>query len=261
MARDKTAIRASDIEQFFVTGEETINPLKTASFEIAPNSFTIIYGPSGSGKSTLLNVLTGLQSPSKGTVLFNGQNIYQLTPNELAYFRANQVGIVYQNNYWVNSLNVIENISMPLYFLGYSRLKAAKVAAKALERTNMSGYAKKMPQLLSGGEQQRVAVARAIVNSPPFVVADEPTGSLDSQNGDRIMKLLEGCQEEFGQTVILVTHNMEYLPLADNLLHIQDGIVQQMQHGSIHETTNRMIADMQDRINELAEAKHHAGTR
>lgn len=249
------AIKTSAIEQFFTTGEETINPIKKTSFDIQTGSFNIIYGPSGSGKSTLLNILTGLQKPTNGTVLFDNQDVYSLSSDELAYFRASKIGLVYQSNYWVNSLNVLENVSLSLYFMGYSRSKSAKMAQDALDRVNMSGYGKKGPQMLSGGEQQRIAMARAIVNNPPFVVADEPTGALDSASGDRIMKLLQSCQADYGQTVILVTHNMEYLPLADNLLHIQDGDIEQMEHSTIHQTTNRLLAEMKKRIDDLSASR------
>ncbi len=248
-------IQATDIQQDFKVGDEVITPLKRANFEITENSFNIIYGPSGSGKSTLLNVLTGLQKPTGGKVLFEDRELYSLKPDELAHFRASRIGIVYQTNYWVKSLNVIENVSMPLYFMGYSRTKAAKIAQIALERVNMTQYAKKMPILLSGGEQQRVAMARALVNDPLFVIADEPTGSLDSKNGDMIMQLLQSCQSEFKRTVILVTHNMEYLPLADRLLHIEDGEVREMSSGSIGTTTNTMIEEMRNRINGLIASK------
>jgi len=193
---------------------------------------------------------------------FEDKKVYELSPNDLAYFRANRIGIVYQQNFWVKSLNVIENISIPLYFLGYSRTMAAKKALTALEMVKMQDYAKKYPVLLSGGEQQRVAVARAIVNDPLFIIADEPTGSLDSAAGDMIMNLLYDAQVNSGRTIILVTHNMEYLPLADHLLHIQDGIVEQMVDENIQKATETLIVGMKDRINRLAKLKsggNHAG--
>lgn len=251
----KVLISAKDIGQEFKVGDEVIAPLKHAAFDVTENSFNIIYGPSGSGKSTLLNILTGLQRPSRGEIQLNGKDLYALKPDELAYFRANQIGIVYQTNYWVKSLNVLENVSMPMYFLGYSRSKAAKIAMSALERVGMQEYAKKFPILLSGGEQQRVAMARALVNNPLLVIADEPTGSLDSKNGDMIMGILQSCQTDFKCTVILVTHNMEYLPMADNLLHIQDGEVTVMDVSSMRSTTDGMIEEMRGRIEKLIQEK------
>lgn len=251
----RVTIKATDIVQDFTVGDETTHILKKLNFEITENSFTIIYGASGSGKSTLLNVLTGLQKPTSGQVLFEGKDVYSLKPDELAHFRANRIGIVYQTNYWVKSLSVIENVSMPLYFLGYNRSKAAKIAQGSLDRVGMGEYSKKYPTLLSGGEQQRIAMARALVNDPLFIIGDEPTGSLDSKNGDMIMKLLHSCQTEFKRTVILVTHNMEYLPLADNLLHIQDGVLEQNQRGSIKETADTLLEETRNRLNNMAATK------
>ena len=248
----KALVDISGVKQSFKVGEEVIEVLKEVDFQLAEQTFNIIYGPSGSGKSTLLNILTGLQKPTTGHVVFGGEALYELTPNQLAYFRANQIGIVYQQNYWVKSLNVIENVSMPLFFLGYSRRAAANKALEALEKINMASYAKKHPSLLSGGEQQRIAMARALVNDPLFIVADEPTGNLDSENGDMIMNLLEKCQTELHRTIILVTHNMEYIPLADHLLHIQDGRIEEMVSSDITATANQLLTQMKDRIDKLA---------
>jgi putative ABC transport system ATP-binding protein len=251
----KVMISASGIKQDFQVGTSTVSAVKSADFEILENTFNIIFGASGSGKSTLLNILTGLQEPSRGQVLFEGVDIYGLKPDDLAYFRAHRIGIVYQSNYWVKSLNVLENVSLPLYFLGYSRSTAAKLAMLALERVDMAPYIKKNPLYLSGGEQQRIAMARALANSPLYVIADEPTGNLDSENGEKIMQLLENCQTEFRCTVMLVTHNMEYLPLADNLLEIQDGLVKQMPHDDISSTTKKLIGDLQARVQRISEDK------
>jgi putative ABC transport system ATP-binding protein len=248
----RTIIKATGVNQSFTVGDETFDVLKSVSFEIKENTFNIIYGPSGSGKSTILNILTGLLRPSSGEILFDQNDIYNFTPDRLAHFRANEIGIVYQQNFWVKSLSVIENVSMPLYFLGYSRTKANEAAYRALEQVNMQSYAKKYPILLSGGEQQRVAMARAIVNRPMFIIADEPTGSLDSKSGDMIMELLRSTQSDSKRTIILVTHNMEYLPLADHLLHIEDGLVKELVSESISETTDKLLQDMKARIDRFS---------
>jgi putative ABC transport system ATP-binding protein len=255
MAEPRVIIRAKNITQQFQAGDELIQPLKNATFDLLESSFNVIYGPSGSGKSTLLNILTGLQKPTQGTVTFDDREVYELAPDELAFFRATRLGIVYQSNYWVKSLNAVENVSLPLYFLGYSRARAAEAALFALEQVKMQDYAKKYPVLLSGGEQQRIAMARAIASSPLFLIADEPTGSLDSTNGDMIMNLLHDAQTKNSRTIIMVTHNMEYLPLADRLLHIEDGIVQELQHDSIRKTTTDLLEKMEARINRLAASK------
>jgi ABC-type lipoprotein export system ATPase subunit len=254
-APPRVIIKAVNISQEFQAGDEIVRPIKEASFELLESSFNVIFGPSGSGKSTLLNILTGLQKPTKGTVTFDGREVYELTADELAFFRATRLGIIYQSNYWVKSLNVVENVSLPLFFLGYSRRRAAETALFALEQVKMASYAQKFPVLLSGGEQQRIAVARALASSPLFIIADEPTGSLDSANGDMIMNLLHDAQTQNNRTIIMVTHNMEYLPLADHLLHIEDGNIQELQHDSIRKVTNDLLQKMEARINSLAASK------
>lgn len=253
----KVLIKATNLNQSFTVGDETAHVLKGINFEIVNNTFNIVYGQSGSGKSTLLNILTGLQRPSSGTITFGGENIYEYTPDKLARFRASRIGIVYQQNYWVHSLNAMENVALPLYFLGYDRSLAKDMAMIALERVNMTQYAKKYPVVLSGGEQQRISVARALVNDPMIIVADEPTGSLDSKNGDMIMGLLDKAYTESLRTIILVTHNMEYLPLADHLLNITDGNLEELKHGSIQATTSVLMKEMKARIDRLSAKKTH----
>ncbi len=248
-------IKAKDIYQSFIVGEEKVEVIKGISFSIRANTFNIIYGPSGSGKSTLLNVLTGLQKPTSGLITFNDEDVYSYSSNKLAQFRAHRIGFVYQQNYWVKSLSVLENVSMPLYFLGYDRAKASSLAMLALERVSMQHVAKKRPYLLSGGEQQRVAMARALANDPLFIIADEPTGSLDSTNGDMIMNLLQNCKDEFKRTIILVTHNMEYLPLADHLIHIEDGLIEDMQDEEIGKTTRVLMDQVKKRVDNLLKTK------
>ena len=251
----KTLIKVQSIEQSFKVGEETIDVLHESSFSIQEKTFNIIYGPSGSGKSTLLNVLSALQPPTKGRVEVAGFDIYKYKPEQLAYFRGSQIGVVYQSNYWVSSLNVIENVALPLYFLGHKKTEAHRKAMDALQRIDMAPFSKKNPLLLSGGEQQRIAMARAIVTDPMLIIADEPTGSLDTKNGDMIMALLQSYNRDLKRTVVLVTHNMEYLPLADKLIRINDGQCIEMNNEDVGDTTKELIKDMTTRIDKLAESK------
>lgn len=244
-------VELRQISQSFIVGEETIPVLREVDFSITENTFNIIYGPSGSGKSTLLNILTGLQRPSTGIVKFRGQEVYKFSSDRLAHFRANEIGIMYQQNYWVKSLNVVENVAIPLFFLGHGRHEATKIALDTLKKFNMDSYAKKVPFLLSGGEQQRIGLARAVVTNPMVIVADEPTGNLDSKTGDMIMGLMKSYQNELKRTIILVTHNLEYLPLADQLIHISDGRVEHIDEGDIQSTTHALIKDMTDRIDRI----------
>lgn len=238
----------------FEIGEQQVVAVDDANVSIPDKKITIIYGASGSGKSSLLNVISGLQPPSKGKLLYRGNNIYDQSSNELAYFRAHELGIVYQTNYWVRSLPVLENVALPLYFLGHTKADAHKQAKVALDRVGMSKYATKLPVLLSGGEQQRIAMARAIASDPPVIIADEPTGNLDSINGDKIIDLLRQLNTDENKTVILVTHNMEYISMAHHLLEIQDGQVTEINKENIAKTVEVMLGDAQKRIAKLMEA-------
>lgn len=224
-ASPKILISAQDINKHFKVGERNVTGVSHANFTIADGSFTIIYGPSGSGKTTLLNTLTGLDQPTEGTVLYEGGDIYGMTEAELAHFRARTMGIVHQTSYWVKSLTVLENVALPLYFLGYDRANAEREAMESLRRVGLDRYADTLPPLLSGGEQQRISMARALVSNPSYIVADEPTGNLDSENGDKIMQLLNYFHKEFRRTIILVTHNEKYLRYATQTLYMKDGVV------------------------------------
>ncbi len=256
---DKTTIlKIEDVSVNFNVGEEIITPLKNANFNIKSNSFNIIYGPSGSGKSTLLNTIGGLQRPTSGKVNVQGYDLYRLTNDELSNFRANRIGFIHQTNYWVKSLSVLDNVAIPLYALGFSRSKSAKIAISALDRVQMTEHAHKFPSVLSGGEQQRIAMARALANDPLFLIADEPTGNLDTPAGDSIMRLLLNCQTEFRRTIILVTHNMEYIPFADHLLSIQNGVVEDISQDDTSSLTGKIIKETKNRIRELEKVKAHA---
>ena len=227
VAKQRALIEARGIVKNFHLGDRVVAGIKQASFSILDGSFTVIHGPSGSGKTTLLNILTGLDEPSEGSVLYQGKDLYELSEPDLAHFRARTMGIVYQTSYWVRSLNVLENVALPLYFLGYSKADAEREARESLRRVGMETHAETLPGLLSGGEQQRVAIARALVSNPDYIVADEPTGNLDSENSNNIMKLLDYFCRELHRTVILVTHNEEYLSYATHTMYIKDGIVSQ----------------------------------
>ena len=240
----------------FASGDERITAIAPTSITVPLGKITVIYGPSGSGKSSLLNVLSGLQQPTAGTLLYKGADVYAQNQDELARFRATELGIVYQSNYWVKSLSVLENVSLPQYFLGVSKVNANAMAKLALERVDMVGHAAKSPVLLSGGEQQRIAMARAIINDSAVIIADEPTGNLDSRNGDMIINLLVELQEVSDKTVILVTHNMEYLHIAHHLIHVQDGNITQIETDDIPKTIKSMLKETQARMDRLMGGQH-----
>ena len=244
---------AKNLALSFTTGDQEVQAVRSCNVTVPEHAITIIFGASGSGKSTLLNVVSGLQKPTSGSLLYRGVDVYEQSLNELAYFRAHELGIVYQTNYWVKSLTVLDNVAMPLYFQGQSQAEAHRRAHEALSAVNMGQFATKYPALLSGGEQQRVAVARAIVADPPVIIADEPTGSLDSTNGDAIIALLQKLRDDHGKTIVLVTHNMEYLHIANHLLEVQDGTVTQIEEAQIPRTVKKMLGDAQTRITKLME--------
>jgi len=222
--QSQSLIKVETVEKKFYLDSETVHALKNVSFSIPQRSFSIIYGPSGSGKSTMLNTLVGLEPPTSGKVIIDGQDLYALSPDKRANFRARTLGMVYQTNYWVNSLSVLDNVCMPLYLSGYSRRQAGLIAMESLETVGMQDYAKKRPTVLSGGQQQRVSMARAIIANPDLIVADEPTGNLDTKNGDMIMNLLSDLNHKMRKTIILVTHNLEYLSLSSHRVQIRDGV-------------------------------------
>jgi len=224
-------IQVQGLTKHYQLGHNTVRVLHKTDFTVPDNSFTIIYGPSGSGKSTLLHILAGLDLPSNGTVEVLGQDLFGLTADERAHFRSQYVGLVYQTNYWVRSLSVAENVALPLLLSGLNHSRALKAAKDSLDQIGMAEFANSDPTVLSGGEQQRVSVARALVAQPKLLLADEPTGNLDSSNGQMVVDLLIKAWRQANCSVILVTHNMEYLTLSSQQLHILDGHITAHQGG------------------------------
>jgi len=249
MTLGKPLIKVQNVTKSFkLPGGSSVEILHNVNFEIMDGSFTIIYGPSGSGKSTLLNAIIGLDTPTSGTVMYEGKNLYAMSPDDRAHFRAFTMGMVHQTNNWVKSLTVQENVALPLHFMGIRHDAAMLQAKSSLHRIGVDVHAHKYPTVLSGGEQQRVAMARALVNNPAYIVADEPTGNLDSKNSDNLINLLRYLNKEFHRTIVLVTHNLEYLSIGDKLLLMDDGHVTEINGKDIRSTTSHMLTDMKARI-------------
>lgn len=225
MSSNETLVKFEHVTKQYTAQDGTVTVLKDVNFEIKKNTFTILFGPSGSGKTTILNMVLGLLPPTSGKVFVTGQDIYKWDQNERAKFRARNFGSVYQTNNWIGSLDVIENIALPLYLTGMEHSAAVKQARESLRRVDLEKFAHYRPQVLSVGQQQRISMARATVVTTLLLVADEPTGNLDSKNGDMIMRLIMSFKNEHDSTIILVTHNAEYLPLSDHRLFITDGVV------------------------------------
>lgn len=218
-------VKIRDVHKQFKVGGQDIEILRGISFDINKGDFTVIFGPSGCGKSTLLHGILGLEKPTSGTIEFLGQNLYQTDlEDDRSEFRKQHIGMVYQQPNWIKSLPVIENVAFPLLLLGKNKADAVATAETWLKKVEIVDWSYHMPTELSSGQQQRVALARAMVTDPQVIVADEPTGNLDFESGQKLMQLLaEMCKG--GKTVIMVTHDLEYLKYANTAVKILDGKV------------------------------------
>jgi len=218
-------IQLREVSKTVTSGGEPLTILHPLSLEVARGKFLAIVGPSGSGKSTLLGLIAGLDSPSSGDVVIDGVNITRLSEDRLARLRGEKIGFVFQFFHLIPSLTAFENISVPMEIANVPDADPRRRAQSLIEEVGLTGSAHHYPSQLSGGEQQRVALARALANNPPIVLADEPTGNLDSTNGRHIMELLRTIHRTRGTTVVLVTHDAELAALADSRLVLRDGRV------------------------------------
>jgi len=217
-------IKIHNLLKIYGGGEEEVLALVDLNLNIERGEFISVTGPSGSGKSTLLTILGGLNHPTKGEVVVDEIPIYQLPIEKLADFRREYLGFIFQSFQLIPYLTVIENVMLPLAITEKSNREQLKMAEEILEKMRLKGKGKRLPDQLSGGEQERVAIARALVNSPPILLADEPTGNLDSKTGKEIMELFKSLNEE-GQTVVMVTHNPENVTYSSRSIHLRDGKV------------------------------------
>ena len=217
-------IEIKKLNKAYESGEECVMALLDVDFTIERGEFVSVMGPSGSGKSTLLTILGGLNHPTKGEVLVDDISIYKLPLEKLADFRREYLGFIFQSFQLIPYLTVIENVMLPLSITERSNQEQMKMAGEIVERIGLKGKERRLPDQLSGGEQERVAIARALVNSPPILMADEPTGNLDSKTGKEIMDLFKSLNEE-GQTIVMVTHNPENTAISTRTIFLQDGRV------------------------------------
>lgn len=216
-------IKADNLKKCFYIGDNIVEALKGVSFEISRGEFVVIYGPSGCGKSTLLSLLAGLDKPSEGIVSVRGTDIYQLKQTELARYRRTKIGMVFQQFNLIPTLPAIDNVALPLVLSGVGRKEAYNRAKEMLEIVGLKDRARHKPTELSGGQQQRIAIARALVANPWILLVDEPTGNLDLPTGREILSILESVNKKWGRTVILVTHNPDFLSYGDRVLLMADG--------------------------------------
>lgn len=214
-------VRVEHLSKYYGKGENIIKALDNVSFTIQDGEFVAIVGASGSGKSTLLHLLGGVDHPSNGKVYIKGKDVYSLNENSLAIFRRQEIGLIYQFYNLIPVLNVKENITLPI-LLDHKKIDHHRLDT-LLQVLGLDARLEHLPNQLSGGQQQRVSIARALINQPAIVLADEPTGNLDSKNSKEIIKLLKDANEKYHQTVVIITHDNEIARQANRIIEISDG--------------------------------------
>lgn len=215
-------IKLQNIYKTYVMGENSVNALNNVSLSIEMHEFIAIVGPSGSGKSTMMNILGCLDTPTEGSYKLDGYEIGELSDNKLAELRNTRIGFIFQGFNLLQKLNAIENVELPLIYQGIPAKERHRKAVEALEAVGLGDRVRHKPNELSGGQQQRVAIARALVSNPPIIMADEPTGNLDSKSGTDIMRILKELHKA-GSTIILITHDNNIALQAKRLVRISDG--------------------------------------
>jgi putative ABC transport system ATP-binding protein len=227
-------IDIENITKDYVMGEETVRALRGVSLQIRRNEYLAVMGPSGSGKSTLMNMLGCLDTPTSGRYEFNGRNVKDMDDDELAAIRNREIGFVFQTFNLLPRANALRNVELPLIYAGMDPESRKERAAQALADVGLADRIHHKPNELSGGQRQRVAIARALVNNPSIILADEPTGNLDSKTGEEIMVLLEDLYHR-GNTIILVTHERDIAAHARRTIHLRDGVIEMDHAGFIPE--------------------------
>ncbi len=223
-AMTPAAIRTDNIHRHYQMGEAFVRAVDGISIDIAAGEFVALLGPSGSGKSSLLNLVAGLDRPTCGTVVVQGNNLAGLSREQLAKYRLRTVGMVFQSFNLIPSMSLLENVELPLRFAEVDRRQRSVLAHESLERVGLSARLSHRPSELSGGEQQRASLARALINQPKVLLADEPTGNLDSRTGTEIMQLIQDFNHSLGMTVVMVTHEQALAEkYAGRMLHLADG--------------------------------------
>lgn len=216
-------IKLTGINKIYRTNEIETLALENVNLDVIKGEFVSIMGPSGCGKSTLLNIMGLLDAPSSGKIEINGTSVESMKDKELAAFRNKTLGFVFQSFHLINSLNVIDNVELPLLYRKMAAKERTRLAKEVLERVGLSHRMRHMPTQLSGGQCQRVAIARAIVGNPEIILADEPTGNLDSKMGAEVMELLHKLNKEDGRTIVMVTHNEEQTKQTSRTIRFFDG--------------------------------------
>ena len=230
MAKEEKSpvIKLVDIRREYQMGEETIKALNGLNLEIYKNDYVAIMGPSGSGKSTLMNMIGCLDTPSSGDYILNGTNVSNMSDNDLADVRNREIGFVFQTFNLLPRSSALENVALPLIYAGKGRAERTTIASKVLTDVGLADRMHHKPNELSGGQRQRVAVARALVNNPSIILADEPTGNLDTKTSYEIMGLFQNLHQS-GQTIIVVTHEEDIALYAKTIIRLRDGVVESIE--------------------------------
>lgn len=221
----EVAIKVQGVTKNFIVGGREIPILYGINFDVYKGDFVLLVGPSGCGKSTLLHIIYGLEPPTTGTVFIGDEDEWSHTKNWRANFRNKNIGFIPQQPFWIKSLSVIENISIPGVISGMSFREAIQKAAKLIELVGMEEWADHRPYDLSGGQQQRIALARALLLDPKFIIADEPTGNLDRRAGEKLMELIRNINEQYQITILMVTHNVEQYKFGSRIINMVDGAI------------------------------------
>lgn len=220
-----TLVKLSKVNKLYQTGEIPFQALKDINLEVKRGDFVAVIGASGSGKSTLMNIIGLLDRPTSGTYELDGEDTSRLKEDDLAGIRNKKIGFVFQSFNLLPRTTALDNVAMPLIYAGVSRQERNERAEKALDQVGLSDKLKSHPNQLSGGQQQRVAIARALVNNPEIILADEPTGNLDSKSGQEIMEIFKGLNKA-GKTIIMITHEVGIAKFAKRIIRLKDGEVQ-----------------------------------
>lgn len=218
-------IKLNKVCKNFQVGKRNLQILKNVDCSISAGEFVILLGASGSGKTTLLNIIAGLDKPTSGGVIIDELETTKLSIDQLSGWRAKNIGVIFQSYNLMSYMSAQNNVALPLVFQGFPRKERAKKAASLLRAVGMGDHLQSSCQVLSGGEQQRVTIARALVNSPKIILADEPTGDLDTKTADEVMEILFNLYKEGDTTIVMATHNLAYTKFADRVLNIKDGAV------------------------------------
>jgi len=231
----ETIIKVENIYKSFLVGRQSIEVLKGISFDIPKEDFVIIYGPSGCGKSTILHTMLGLESPNKGQIYILGKKLYEegSTEDYRSEIRKRHIGMIYQQPNWIKAFSVLQNVAFPLALVGIDEDIREQKALDLLSKVGMSNWKDYSPVELSSGQQQKVALARALITNPEIIIADEPTGNLDYESGQELIKVLMKLNAEEHRTIIMVTHDLEYIKFAKSTIHMFDGKIADVKPGDL----------------------------